>query len=137
MVAWVNRAVFQAPRNGTTSHTIDPSSTVGLVVGAAFTPTAGRLLVVVVEGAVTSSTPSEGKTTFVASLGGLLTKMNASRRVLIFAFSSTLSCFTFRCAQRGEHTACIGRSGTNGLAHTGHGLGLGLNGFSTRRPPTP
>ncbi len=33
--------------------------------------------------AVTSSTPSEGKTTFVASLGGLLTKMNASRRVLI------------------------------------------------------
>lgn len=33
--------------------------------------------------AVTSATPSEGKTTFVASLGGLLTKMNASRRVLI------------------------------------------------------
>src|SRR4029450_11220142 len=29
--------------------------------------------------AVTSSTPSEGKTTFVAALGGLLTKMNASR----------------------------------------------------------
>lgn len=33
--------------------------------------------------AVTSSTPSEGKTTFTAALGGLLTKMNASRRVLI------------------------------------------------------
>ncbi|MFO1083548.1 MAG: AAA family ATPase [Reyranellaceae bacterium] len=33
--------------------------------------------------AMTSSTPSEGKTTFVTSLGGLLTKMNASRRVLI------------------------------------------------------
>ncbi len=33
--------------------------------------------------AVTSSTPSEGKTTFVAALGGLLTKMNMSRRVLI------------------------------------------------------
>ncbi|MBX9944440.1 MAG: AAA family ATPase [Reyranella sp.] len=33
--------------------------------------------------AITSSTPSEGKTTFVASLGGLLTKMNTSRRVLI------------------------------------------------------
>ena len=33
--------------------------------------------------AVTSSTPSEGKTTFAAALGGLLTKMNASRRVLI------------------------------------------------------
>ena len=30
--------------------------------------------------AVTSSTPGEGKTTFAAALGGLLTKMNASRR---------------------------------------------------------
>jgi len=33
--------------------------------------------------AVTSSTPGEGKTTIAAALGGLLTKMNASRRVLI------------------------------------------------------
>lgn len=33
--------------------------------------------------AITSSTPGEGKTTFVAALGGLLTKMNASRRVLV------------------------------------------------------
>ena len=33
--------------------------------------------------AVTSSTPGEGKTTFAAALGGLLTKMNASRRVLL------------------------------------------------------
>ena len=33
--------------------------------------------------AVTSATPGEGKTTFTASLGGLLTKMNASRRVLV------------------------------------------------------
>jgi polysaccharide biosynthesis transport protein len=33
--------------------------------------------------AVTSSTPAEGKTTFAAALGGLLTKMNASRRVLL------------------------------------------------------
>jgi capsular exopolysaccharide synthesis family protein len=32
---------------------------------------------------VTSSTPAEGKTTFAAALGGLLTKMNASRRVLL------------------------------------------------------
>ena len=35
--------------------------------------------------AVTSSTPGEGKTTFAAALGGLLTKMNASRRVLLMA----------------------------------------------------
>ncbi len=33
--------------------------------------------------AVTSAAPGEGKTTFAASLGALLTKMNASRRVLI------------------------------------------------------
>src|SRR5476651_2152061 len=33
--------------------------------------------------AITSSTPGEGKTTFAAALGGLLTKMNASRRVLL------------------------------------------------------
>src|SRR6185437_14770179 len=33
--------------------------------------------------AITSSTPGEGKTTFSAALGGLLTKMNASRRVLL------------------------------------------------------
>jgi succinoglycan biosynthesis transport protein ExoP len=33
--------------------------------------------------AVTSATPGEGKTTFTAALGSLLTKMNASRRVLI------------------------------------------------------
>jgi succinoglycan biosynthesis transport protein ExoP len=33
--------------------------------------------------AITSSTPAEGKTTFGAALGGLLTKMNASRRVLL------------------------------------------------------
>lgn len=33
--------------------------------------------------AVTSATPGEGKTTFTAVLGGLLTKMNASRRILV------------------------------------------------------
>jgi capsular exopolysaccharide synthesis family protein len=33
--------------------------------------------------AVTSSTPGEGKTTFASALGGLLTKMNTSRRVLL------------------------------------------------------
>lgn len=47
MVAWLNRTVVQAPRNGTSSHTVD------------FTPAAaGRLLVCVVEGAVTSTTPT-------------------------------------------------------------------------------
>jgi hypothetical protein len=47
MVQWVNRSLIQAPRNGTTSHTVS------------FTPAAsGNLLVAIVEGAVTSTTPT-------------------------------------------------------------------------------
>lgn len=47
MVQWVNRSLIQAPRNGTTSHTVS------------FTPaTSGNLLVCVAEGAVTSTTPT-------------------------------------------------------------------------------
>lgn len=57
MSSWLNRVVIAAPRNTTAAHTIDPAS--GTVVsGAAFTPTAGRLLVCLLEGAVTSTTPS-------------------------------------------------------------------------------
>jgi hypothetical protein len=47
MVQWVNRSLIQAPRNGTTSHAVS------------FTPAAaGNLLVAIVEGAVTSTTPT-------------------------------------------------------------------------------
>lgn len=57
MATWLNHVAIAAPRNGTTTHTVDPSS--GTVVsGSLFTPTAGRLLVVSVEGAVTSTTPA-------------------------------------------------------------------------------
>ena len=58
MPAWTNRAVYQLARNGTSTHTVDLTSTVGLVSGAPFTPVAGRLLVAVVGGAVASSTPT-------------------------------------------------------------------------------
>jgi hypothetical protein len=58
MASWTNRAVYQLPRNGTTTHTVDPTSGVNLALGAPFTPTAGRLLLVIAGGAVTSSTPS-------------------------------------------------------------------------------
>lgn len=58
MVVWLNRAVYQLPRNGTTTHTVDPTSATSLVSGATFTPTLGRFLLVVIEGAVTSTTPS-------------------------------------------------------------------------------
>ena len=47
MVQWVNRSQVNAPRNGTTSHTVN------------FAPaTAGNMLICVTEGAVTSTTPT-------------------------------------------------------------------------------
>jgi hypothetical protein len=47
MALWLNRSLVQAPRNGTTTHTIS------------FTPaTAGNLLVLVMEGAVTHTVPT-------------------------------------------------------------------------------
>lgn len=58
MALWTNRGVWQMPRNATTTHTIDPTSATNLVSGAAFTPTTGRFLLAVVEGAVTSTTPT-------------------------------------------------------------------------------
>lgn len=58
MALWVNHVAIRTARNGTNSHTVDPASTGTVVDGAAFTPTAGRLLVCYVEGAVTSTTPA-------------------------------------------------------------------------------
>jgi hypothetical protein len=57
MSKWLNRAVFKLPRNGTSTHTFDFSSSTNLVSGAAFTPTAGNRLVAVVTGAPTSTCP--------------------------------------------------------------------------------
>lgn len=54
---WLNHVTIAAPANGTNSHTIDPSSGV-VVAGESFTPTAGTLLIVLVSGSVTSSTPA-------------------------------------------------------------------------------
>lgn len=47
MTSWVNRTAVQAPRNGTTSHTVSFAAA-----------TAGNLLVALVAGGVTSSTPT-------------------------------------------------------------------------------
>lgn len=57
MATWSNRVVVEAPRNGTLTHTVDPAAGT-VLLGSSFTPTAGRLLVVVAQGAVTSSTPT-------------------------------------------------------------------------------
>jgi len=53
----LNHVAIAAPRNGTTTHTVGPSSGT-VVAGTAFTPTAGNLLLCVANGAVTSTTPS-------------------------------------------------------------------------------
>lgn len=56
-IRWVNHVVISAPRNGTTTHTVDPNG--GTVAsGTNFVPTSGRLLVCIAYGGVTSTTPS-------------------------------------------------------------------------------
>lgn len=56
---FTNHVAIAAPRNGTNSHTVGPNGTGGTVVaGEVFTPQANRLLICVVEGPVTSSTPA-------------------------------------------------------------------------------
>lgn len=47
MTKWINRSVVQAPRNGTTSHTVTFTAA-----------TAGNLLVLIMEGAVTHTVPT-------------------------------------------------------------------------------
>lgn len=58
MARWLNRVTIAAPRNGTTTHSVDPSSASNVVDGINFAPTTGRLLVCFAAGAVTSTTPS-------------------------------------------------------------------------------
>lgn len=58
MATFLNHVAITLPRNGTTAHTFDPSDAANAVAGAAFTPTAGRLLVAVGYGPVTFTTAS-------------------------------------------------------------------------------
>lgn len=60
MVVWLNRVIIQLPRNGTASHTVDPATSGTVLSGAAFTPTAGRRLVAVVQASVTSTGTAGG-----------------------------------------------------------------------------
>lgn len=56
MADWLEHVTIATPRNGTTTHTVTPSSGT-VAAGALFTPTAGRLLVCIVGASVTSTTP--------------------------------------------------------------------------------
>lgn len=49
---------INTPRNGTSTHTVDPATSGTVAAGSAFTPTAGRFLVCIAEGGVTSTTPA-------------------------------------------------------------------------------
>lgn len=75
----------RGPRSAMVSQVVDrPTSSASEALRAVYTAiTLGTLDRAPRIIAVTSATPGEGKTTFAAALGGLLTKMNASRRVLI------------------------------------------------------
>lgn len=57
MATFTNHVTLHGTANGTTSHTVNPASGT-VLAGSAFTPTAGRLLVVIAYGSVTSTTPS-------------------------------------------------------------------------------
>lgn len=56
--SWLNFVSIAAPRNAGTAHTVDPSSSSGVLAGVPFTPTAGRFLTANAEGSVTSTTPT-------------------------------------------------------------------------------
>jgi hypothetical protein len=58
MAAWLNFVSISAPANGTAVHAVDPATSGTVIAGAPFVPTAGRLLMCVAEGAVTSTTPA-------------------------------------------------------------------------------
>lgn len=57
MSDWLNHVSIAAPRNGLNTRTVT-SSDVTVVSGANFVPTSGRLLICIVYGAITSTTPS-------------------------------------------------------------------------------
>lgn len=93
MTFWLNHVTIDA--TGAGSHTVDPSNptAIGTVVdGSAFTPTAGRLLVLVAAGPVTSGTP----TGWTLPSGG--------------SAVSTDGLYVFRKTAAGSDTAVIGHN---------------------------
>lgn len=125
MVTYLNHVTIAAPRNGTTSHTVSPSSGT-VVAGSSFTPTAGRLLVCVVEGAVTSSTPagwtlpSGGSAVnnvglyvwhrTAAGSDALTTTHNGSNYPVVFQFFEFAAGSTFRSSAAATNVASGGSS---------------------------
>jgi len=130
----LNNAAILAPRNGTTSHTVTPS-TGTLSAGTLFTPTAGRFLLCVVSGAVTSTTPAgwtlptngslvSGTGLYVfykaSAAGGdtLTTTHNGSNYEVIFHFFEFPATTAFQDAQNGSLTKTQAHSTVSGLTGT-------------------
>lgn len=134
MADWVNHVAISAPRNGTTSHTVTPSSGT-VAAGTLFTPTAGNLLVCFAEGSVTSTTPSgwtlpaSGSAInntglyvwYKTAAGGdsLTTTHNASNYPVIFDFYEFPSGSTFNKSAASTGVAYNGGAGPTLSSITG------------------
>jgi hypothetical protein len=131
---WVNHVAIATPRNGTTTHTVDPS-TGTVAAGSTFTPTAGRLLVCFVEGGVTSTTPAgwtlptngsainnSGLYVFYKTAAGsdtLSTTHNGSNYPVVFDFYEFPSGSTFNKAATATGVARAGGAGPTLSSITG------------------
>lgn len=89
MVQWLNRVVIGLARNGTTVHTVNPASSGTVLEGTAFAPTAGRVLVAHVVGAVTSTGTAGGTGTTPPTGWTLNTGMSSVVNSGVYVFMKT------------------------------------------------
>lgn len=150
MADFLSHVTIATPRNGTTTHTVTPSSGT-VVTGTLFTPTAGRLLVCSVDGAVTSTTPAgwtlpaagsainfTGLYVWWRTAAGsdsLTTTHNQSNYPVVFDFYEYPAGSTFSgsasatvVSSGGAGPNLTGLTGTNWTAGT---VGVGANGSPT------
>lgn len=147
MVAPLNQVTIATPRNGTTTHTVTPSSGT-VVAGSLFTPTAGRLLVCIAEGSVTSTTPTGwtlptgGSAVNLSALyvwwrvaagsDSFTTTHNASNYPVAFTFLEFPAGSTFSGSAAATGVVWSGAAGPtlSGLTGTNQVFGVAGQGFS-------
>lgn len=145
MASWINRVLIAAPRNGTTDHALNPSSSTNAVGGTPFTPTAGTRLVLLAYGPATTGTPtgwtlptngaavSDGGLYVwhrVAAGGDTVTVThNASDVPIAFEFFEFAAGTTFvGCVQAGGVASAVANPNLTGL--TGTNAVFGVTGFT-------
>jgi hypothetical protein len=99
----LNHAAIAAPRNATNTHTVTPSSGT-LAAGTLFTPTAGRFLLCVVEGSVTTTGAAGGTGTSPPTGWTLPTNGSAVNATGLYVFTKTAA---------GSDTMIANHNGTN------------------------